>query len=131
MTKSKLIKDIYSRLDGATKVQVRDFLNAFTISVVETLQKEGSITLPDLVKIVVVKTPAKPERMARNPATGTQIKVAPKPAGKKLKARFVRYLKGEVGQLPRSAKAIRTPKTPKAKAPKTRVARTKAAKPKE
>lgn len=107
MTKTQLVNEIHGRLDGATKTQVKEFLEALKATAVKTLTKSGTFTLPDLVKIVLVNTNAKPERMARNPATGAQIKVAAKPAGKKLKARFVKYLKGEVGQVPRSVKATK------------------------
>lgn len=107
MTKTQLISAVHERMDGVTKTQVKEFLEALKATAVKTLIKEGVFTFPDLVKIVVVKTSAKPERLARNPATGAQIKVPAKPTGKKLKARFVKYLKGEVGQIPRSAKAVK------------------------
>lgn len=107
MTKTQLISAIHERMEGSTKTQVKEFLEALKATCVKTLAKEGSFTFPDLVKVVLVKTSAKPERLARNPATGATIKVAPKAAGKKLKARFVKFLKGEVGQVARSAKAVR------------------------
>lgn len=121
MTKTQLISAIAEKMEGTTKTQVKAFLEALKVTAVKTLLKEGAFVIPDLTKIVLQKTPAKPERMARNPSTGQQIKVPPKPAGKKLKARFVKYLKSEVGQVPR------TPAKPKA-APKPKAA--KAAKPK-
>lgn len=108
MTKTELIKAIHERLGGASRRQVAEFLDALKATCVKSLAKEGSFAIPDVVKIVLVKTPAKPERMARNPSTGATIKVGPKPAGKKLKARFVKYLKGEVGQVPRTARATRS-----------------------
>ncbi|MFW5750076.1 MAG: HU family DNA-binding protein [Planctomycetota bacterium] len=40
--------------------------------------------LPGLGKLVLKKTPRRPARMGRNPATGEEIKIAAKPAGKKL-----------------------------------------------
>lgn len=110
MTKTQLISAVHERMDNVTKTQVKEFLEALKATAVKTLSKEGAFTLPDLVKIVVVKTSAKPEREARNPATGAKIKVAAKPSGKKLKARFVKYLKGEVGQVARSAKALKAKK---------------------
>lgn len=113
MTKTQLIAALAEKMGDTTKTQVKSFLEALKVTAVKTLVKEGTFVIPDIAKIVLAKTTAKPERQARNPATGAKITVAAKPAGKKLKARFVKFLKGEVGQVPRSAKA--TTKTTKKK----------------
>jgi len=97
MTKSQLIDDIQSRLPGATKLQVKAFLDAITETAEQSLRTEGVFVLPDLIRIVVVETAAKPERTARNPATGAQITLPPKPAGKKLRVRLVKHIKKAVG----------------------------------
>lgn len=108
MTKTQLIDALHANLGtDVTKTQVKEFLDALKATAVDTLKKDGEFTLPDLVKIVLVTTKERGERLARNPATGEQIKVGPKPAGKKLKARFVKFLKGEVGQVARSAKSAK------------------------
>ena len=66
-------------------------------------QEVNSIVL-DGSKLTVVKTPKRAERQGRNPATGAKITIPAKPAGKKLKARFFKSIKVEVGQLPRKSK---------------------------
>jgi len=104
MTKTQLIAAIAEKMESTTKTQVKSFLEALKVTAVKTLLKEGTFVIPDIAKIVLQKTTAKPERQARNPATGAKITVGAKPAGKKLKARFVKFLKGEVGQVPRSIK---------------------------
>lgn len=101
MTKTQLVNAIQSKMgEGITKTNVKAFLESLTAVCGETLKKEGVITLPNIVKLVVAKVPAKPERKARNPRTGEEMTVPAKPAGKKLKARFVKHLKVAVGQLP-------------------------------
>lgn len=54
-------------------------------------------TLPGLGKLVVRKTPRRPARMGRNPATGEAIKIAAKPAGKKLIFRVSKAAKDAAG----------------------------------
>lgn len=107
MTKNELVSEIAASM-GTTKVHVRSFLEAFRETTVQALVKTGSCTIPDVVKIVLVKTPPRPERTGRNPHTKEPMKIGAKPAGKKLKARFVKALKERVGQVPKkSAKASR------------------------
>jgi nucleoid DNA-binding protein len=117
MTKTQLVAAIAEKMeDKTTKTQVKAFLEALRDTASKTLSKEGAFVIPDVVKLVLVKTPARPERMARNPATGAPIKVAAKPAGKKLKARFVKHLKEKVGQVApkarKSAAKLAAPRGP-------------------
>lgn len=105
MTKTQLIKSLADEMDGTTKVQVRAFLNAMTSVCGKTLKKEGAFVIPGVAKVLLVKVGPKPERKARNPATGATMTVPAKAASKKLKARFVKALKVTVGQLADSAKA--------------------------
>lgn len=107
MTKTQLINAVADEMEGTTKTHVRAFLAALNTVAGKTLKKEGKFVLPGVVKFVLVKVPAKPERKARNPATGAIMTVPPKAASKKLKARFLKAIKVEVGQLP--------PTQPKAK----------------
>jgi len=108
MTKTQLISAIAEEMDNTTKTHVRAFLTAINTVAGKTLRKEGSFVLPGVVKFVLAKVPAKPERKARNPATGAVMMVPPKPPSKKLKARFLKAIKVDVGQLP--APPSKTPK---------------------
>ena len=129
MTKTELVNAIQSRLEGLTKVQVKAFLDAQKEVAIESLKSEkGVFLLPDVVKIVVAKTPAKGERKGRNPATGATITVKAKPAGVKVKARFPKFIKVEVGQLTASPKAPKAPKAPRQPRPQAaKVTKTAAA----
>lgn len=100
MTKTQLINELAGEMDGTTKTHVKAFLNALTVVAGKTLKKEGKFTIPGIAKVVLQKVPPKPERKARNPSTGATMIVPPKPASKKLKARFVKALKVTCGQLP-------------------------------
>jgi DNA-binding protein HU-beta len=100
MTKTQLINAIAEEMDETTKTKVRAFLGAMTTVCGKYLKKEGKFVLPGIVKFVLVKVPPKPTRQARNPATGAQMTVPAKPASKRLKARFLKAIKVEVGQLP-------------------------------
>ena len=53
-------------------------------------------TLPGIGKLVLKKTPKRPARMGRNPATGEEIKIAAKPAGKKLVFRIAKAAKDSI-----------------------------------
>lgn len=108
MTKTQLINAVAEEMSGTTKTHVRSFLAALTIVAGKSLRKESKFVLPGVVKFVLVKVPAKPERKARNPSNGQVMTVPPKPASKKLKARFLKAIKTEVGQLPPAApKAVK------------------------
>jgi DNA-binding protein HU-beta len=49
--------------------------------------------VPGLGKLIVRKTPARPARKGRNPATGEEIMISAKPAGKKLVFRVAKAAK--------------------------------------
>jgi DNA-binding protein HU-beta len=53
--------------------------------------------LPGIGKLVLKKTLRRPARMGRNPATGEEIKIAAKPAGKKLIFRINKAAKEAAG----------------------------------
>ena len=80
MTKTQLINALAEEMDGTTKTHVKAFLNALTSVAGKTLKKESKFTIPGIAKLVLHKVGPKPERKARNPATGAAMVVAAKPA---------------------------------------------------
>jgi endoglucanase len=54
---------------------------------------EFEFTLPGLIKIRAVKRPATKKRMGRNPATGEEIVIPPKPASVRVRATALKRLK--------------------------------------
>ena len=53
----------------------------------------GKFVMPGLIKISVVKKPAKPARKGRNPFTGEEVMFKAKPACRAVKVRALRKLK--------------------------------------
>jgi nucleoid DNA-binding protein len=105
-TKKQYI-DRLSRLTGFSKADTRAFLDAQETAVLDCLERGvtglglglyyRTVTIPGVVKLMVVSTPPKPSRMGLNPATGARIRIPGKPAGYQLKARFLAEAKRAVG----------------------------------
>lgn len=92
LTKSQFATEVAARAE-LSKSQVQSVLDAI-VDVVEKEIKSGNVvTLPGLVKIVLVNKPARPARQGRNPATGETITIKAKPASKAIKVRPIKALK--------------------------------------
>ena len=113
MTKTELIAAVANEMEGTTKTHVRGFLTALSIVAAKSLKKDKKFVLPGIVKFQLVNVPPKAERKARNPSTGKEMIVAAKPASKKLKARFLKSIKVEVGVLPAKEEAAKPKKSAK------------------
>lgn len=113
MTKTELIAAISNEMEGTTKSHVRGFLTALNTVAGKSLRKDKKFVLPGIVKFALVGVPPKAERKARNPATGKEMIVAAKPASKKLKARFLKAIKVEVGVVAATEKKEAAPKAKK------------------
>ena len=107
MTKSQIISALATTLN-VSKVAARNYIDAYSALVTRTLKKEGAIVIPDVAKLVVVKTPPRAARTIKSPRDGQSMTIAAKPAGKKLRARFSRGLKIAVGQLSAAPKRPRS-----------------------
>jgi len=89
MTKQELVGKV---ADGAeiTKAQAGKAIDEFTKAVVQTLKKEGKLTLTGFGTFAVVKRKA---RTGRNPATGAAIKIK---AGKSVRFRPGKGMKDQI-----------------------------------
>ena len=88
--------EIFNAIAESTELSKKDIAAVFdslTEQVAEAVQGPGQFTIPGLCKIAVKETPAKPARKGRNPATGEEIMLAPKPASKKITIRPLKALK--------------------------------------
>ena len=124
MRTKKQYVDRLSELTGFTKADTRAFLKAQETAVLTCL--EGGTTglglglyyrtviVPGLIKVMVVQTPPKPRRTALNPATGRRMVLPGKPAGYKIKARFLKQMKLAAGMdvRPRYSKVDLSPQLP-------------------
>lgn len=99
MNKTETVRVVASKVPEMTRVQVKRVLDALGEVAVEELKKGKTFAIPGLVKLKVAVTRERAERVGRNPLTGGQITIPARPEGKKLKARFAKALKLEVGQL--------------------------------
>lgn len=98
MTKTAIIGSIAESTE-LTKKQVDSVLEELESLIERHIKKGacGEFTLPGLLKIKSVKRPATKKRMGRNPATGEEIVIGPKPATIRVRATALKRLKEMVG----------------------------------
>ena len=98
MSKTRIISDIAETTD-LSRGQVSSVLDALEVLIERHIKKRsvGEFTLPGLLKIRSVKRPASKARMGRNPATGEEILIGPKPASIRVRVTALKKLKEMVG----------------------------------
>ena len=89
MTKAQLTAAL-ADATGGDKKAAGAMLDALTGIITRTVSEGGSVTLPGVGKIVCRE---RPERMARNPATGEQVK---KEADRAVKITVAKALKDSI-----------------------------------
>lgn len=98
MTKTAILGEIADKTD-LSKTQVGAVLDELETLIERHIKKRGAgeFTLPGLMKIKSVKRPATKKRMGRNPATGEEIVIGPKPASIRVRVTPLKKLKEMVG----------------------------------
>ena len=98
LTKTGILNEIAENTD-LTRAQVSSVLDELEILIERHIKKRsvGEFTLPGLLKIRSVKRPATKKRMGRNPATGEEIVIGPKPASIRVRVTALKRLKEMVG----------------------------------
>ena len=98
MTKTGILNEIANNTDLSRK-QVSAVLEELETLIERHIKKRGAgeFTLPGLLKIRSVKRPATKKRMGRNPATGEEIMIGPKPASIRVRVTALKRLKEMVG----------------------------------
>jgi nucleoid DNA-binding protein len=94
LTKGGIINAVMD-MTGLAKKDVVSTLDSFA-KVIELHVKSrgpGKFTMPGLLKITVVKKPAKPARKGVNPFTGEEVMFKAKPAHKVVKIKALKKLK--------------------------------------
>lgn len=97
LTKSGMIKTI-AEVSTVNKRDVVNVLECLT-QVIESHVKSrgpGTFVMPGLMKIVVVKKPARAARKGINPFTGEEIMIKARPAYKTVKIKALKKLKAMV-----------------------------------
>lgn len=98
MSKTAIVSNIAESTE-LTRAQVSSVLDELEVLIERHIKKRsvGEFTLPGLLKIKSVKRPATKARMGRNPATGEEILIGPKPASIRVRATPLKKLKEMVG----------------------------------
>ena len=98
MSKTGIVSDIAETTE-LTRGQVAAVLDELEVLIERHIKKGavGEFTLPGLLKIKSVKRPATKARMGRNPATGEEILIGPKPASIRVRVTPLKKLKEMVG----------------------------------
>ena len=98
LTKTGILNEIAQNTD-LTRAQVSSVLDELETLIERHVKKRsvGEFTLPGLLKIRAVKRPATKKRMGRNPATGEEIVIGPKPASIRVRVTALKRLKEMVG----------------------------------
>lgn len=94
LTKSQILAHVAEAV-GITKKQVSAVFEELTTMVEASVKSKGpgSFTLPGLLKINVIKKPAKKARKGINPFTGEETMFKAKPAHNVVKIRALKKLK--------------------------------------
>ena len=97
LTKSGILNEL-SHNTGWARKQVAGMLEELESLIGRHIKKGGigEFTLPGLLKVRAVQRPATPQRIGRNPATGAEIVIPPKPASIRVRVSALKRLKGMV-----------------------------------
>ncbi len=98
MTKTQILTEISDKTE-LSKKQVEGVMDELEVLINRHIKKGGcgEFTLPGLLKIRSVKRPATKKRLGRNPATGEEIMIGPKPASIRARVTALKKLKDMVG----------------------------------
>ena len=86
LTQTQLVAAVADRAE-LSKTDAKRTLTALEDIVLEELGNAQKVRIGGLVQLTVRVKPAQKKRTGRNPATGEQIEIAPKPASVDLRAR--------------------------------------------
>jgi DNA-binding protein HU-beta len=86
LTQTQLAGALAERVD-MTKADAKYILEALEDIVLEQIENAEKVRIGGLVQLTVRVKPATKARKGRNPATGEEITIAPKPASVDIKAR--------------------------------------------
>src|SRR5262245_20680169 len=117
MNRRDLVTELSERLEIDRKTADAG-LQAFIDTVTDTVAKGEPVAISGFAKFVRRDIPAKPRRLGRNPATGEEIWLNPKPASKSVKVTPLKAFKDAVPTGKR-ASAKKAPAKKRAAAKKT------------
>jgi nucleoid DNA-binding protein len=95
MNRRDLVNELAERLE-IDKKSADAGLQAFIDTVTDSVAKGDPVAITGFAKFVRRDIPAKPRRLGRNPATGEEMWLAPKPASKSVKITPLKAFKDAV-----------------------------------
>jgi nucleoid DNA-binding protein len=120
MNRRDLVAELADRLE-IDKKSADAGLQAFIDTVTDSVAKGDPVAITGFAKFVRRDIPAKPRRLGRNPATGEEMWLAPKPASKSVKITPLKAFKDAVltgKRAPAKKKAAAKKRTPAKKTAK-------------
>jgi nucleoid DNA-binding protein len=105
VSQAQLIDEIAEDV-GVQKGLVRNFMAALEEAVVFHLGECERVKIGQLVQLEVKVKPATKKRKGRNPATGEEIMIGPKPASSVVKARVLSRAKGATPSVQKARKKL-------------------------
>jgi DNA-binding protein HU-beta len=105
LTQSQLVGEIAERA-GLSKTETKAVLEALEEIVLEEVGKAEKVRIGGLVQLNVRVREATGERKGRNPATGEEITIAPKPASVTVKARPLAKAKNALPSVATARRAL-------------------------
>ena len=88
LTQTQLAEAVAERA-GLSKAQAKSAITALEEVVLSEVGNAEKVKIGNLVQLTVRVKPATKERVGRNPATGEEITIGPKPASVDVKARVL------------------------------------------
>jgi nucleoid DNA-binding protein len=95
LTKSQLVSAL-AEYSGSDRKQAAKFLEGLEAIMVQQLKSVGEFVLPKVLKLRAVKKPATKARDGKNPFTGESMRIAAKPASKKVRCRALSGLNASI-----------------------------------
>src|SRR6478672_5220874 len=105
LTQSQLIAEIADRAE-VTRADAKAMLAALEDVVLEELGNAEKVKIGGLVQLAVRVRPATKARKGRNPATGEEITIGPKPASVDVRARVLAKTKSALPSLQKARKKL-------------------------
>jgi DNA-binding protein HU-beta len=105
LTQSQLAEAVADR-SGLTRGDAKKALVALEDVVLEQIGNAEKVKIGGVVQLTVRVKPAQKARQGRNPATGEEITIGPKPASVDVRARALTKAKGALPSLQKAKKRL-------------------------
>lgn len=105
LTQTQLVTAVAERAD-LSKAEAKRVLDALDEVVLAELNNAQKVRIGGLVQLTVRVKPAQKKRKGRNPATGEEIEIGPKPASVDVRARPLAKAKGALPSVQKARRRL-------------------------